>query len=287
MRRIWSVAAAVALGATGGSAEALFNVASVAVTPYETLTPSSGSFVTLLDAPDQENFYLVPSQTGEGKVSVTLDPSTWSTDRNNIMSTTWLALDRLGPRGHSGTAPYGEGWFGTGTVAPSTTVHLPEWNGALTGVNAGSALAANGALGDPVNGDGLSPGFVADNAGFAWFAPETENYSAPSAPTVINAQLLDSLFIGHFVLTDLNADVVGGDLYITFQNDTPGPEAGQSYYFPLDGSLGAYDYRIVTERTTVTNDLGMFTAVDMYLVPSPASLAPLLGVALGARRRRR
>ena len=209
------------------------------------------------------------------------------------MASTWLALDPQGPRGQDASLAYGTGWAAAATTPSGQTVHFPSWNHSLVISDAG--LAVNGTLGDPVDGDGLSPGFVGGVAGFAWSPGPEANFEATSQPTLINDRFIDSLFLGHFVLTDPDAEIVGADLLVTLITGNP-INPSLNARIPLDGSPGLavpesfepYPIRhhIEYERTTFTNSLGTFTALDMYLVPAPAALPAVLAAALPFRPRR-
>ena len=253
------------------------------------ITPSSGAFVTQNAAPDEENLYLVGSDSASGKLLVDNGAGTWKNNLDALMASTWLSVDRFGPNGQDGAAAYGTGWYGTAPTLPpgSPLVHVPGGERSI----GGPGLVANGLNGDPVNGDGRSPGFFADASGFAWW--NDHGTATESAGSFINAQRFSSIFIGHFVLTDPNATLLGEDLLAFFWPHTPQPDAGEVYNIPLDGSLGStldgsatVPYWLEYERTTFTNSLGTFTALDMYLVPAPAAVLPLLALAPLARRRR-
>lgn len=292
MRITLAVAAALSACATHAHG-AYFEINQMAVFDradgMASLTPSSGSFVTQYALPDGENAFLAGDEAGLGRCMVRNDAATWKTSLDDIMASTWLTVDRFGPRGHDGSAAYGTGWYEQKPTLPagSPPVSVPEGSRSI----GGPGLVANGNNGDPVNGDGLSPGFFATEAGFAWWH-ELGEFS-PSGPSVINGVRKQSLFIGHFVLSDPNATLVGNPLLAFFWPTSPGPEADGIYDIPLDGSRGfdpasgtTVPFWLEYERITFTNSLGTFTALDMYLVPAPGVGASLLCLLALARRRR-
>lgn len=246
------------------------------------LEPSSGSFVTQTAFPDGEGTSLVSGFT------VRRDGAAWRTDFDQTMASTWLAVDRWGPRGRDGNGAYGRGWFET-VNTPSGPLSVPEGNFGI----GGPGLAINGNNGDPVNGDGLSPGFYANSGGFAWH-DDLDTPETPSDRSIINGLSRQSVFVGHFVLSDPNATLVGSDLFAFFTATSPDNQEYAVYTIPLDGSLGRdsdsgdeVPFWLEYERVTFTNSLGTFTALDMYLVPSPA-VSAFVGVAcLPLVRRRR
>lgn len=256
-----------------------FVLASAAVVPNGILVPSSGYFVTQHASPGMENAYLETQYFSGGifighNIAPTLGTDVWRFELDNLMASTWLALDPYGPKGLDGTASYGQGWYGFQSAPPrngqpATNVHHPAFNSILG--TEGAGLAVNGLYGDPVDGDGLSIGFFGDRAGFAWSAGIENSFDAFSESSVLLGAEQDSLFLGHFVLSDPGATIIGDDLLVSFRRSSPGPEAGKLVRLPLDGSpyaIAGVTLQLSFERTTFTNSLGTFTALDMYLVSS-------------------
>ncbi len=262
-----------------------FEILSSAVIPDASITPSSGSFVTQDAVPGGEGVSLVDG------VRVRTDPAAWIAGLDVTMASTWLTHDRWGPKGRDGTATYGQGWFETAT-GPAGTARVPEAEHSL----GGPGLAINGNDGDPVDGDGLSPGFFAASGGFLWDR-EPGDFTR-SDRSIINGQPMQSIFLGHFVLSDPDATLVGERLLIGMEPIVPNTYPG--IFVPLDGSRGVdllnsnpittgdeVPFWIEYERVTFTNALGTFTALDMYLVPAPSALAfPALALVPLLRRRR-
>lgn len=285
MRPHHALAGATALIALAGSTHAAnFTVVTAAVLNDNSITPSAGSFRTQLPQPNAENAFLT-----SGNITVLNDRITWRDNLDQLMASTWLDLDPLGPAGVDGNATYGTGWSRTLTdPAGNNPVNVPAANASIGDFG----LAVNGANGDTVNGDGLSPGFFADPSGFGWSAPIEDDFEVNSAFSQVNARGIESIHAGHFVLTDPNASLVGGDLLVVLDAN-----AGY-FYLPLDGGfgneihpitkeiLGPTLFRLEYERTTFTNSLGTFTALDMYIVPAPATALAPLAVIPAFRRRR-
>lgn len=243
---------------------------------------NSGYFVTQLAAPNHENAYL-----DQHNVSVTPALPVWRNEFDFVMTSTWLAVDPFGPKGRLGNEPYGTGWA-TYATGPRGTLHAPTYTFSLAAKDGG--LAVNGQLGDPVNGDGLALGFFGGRSGFAWGPSEKDSFQAHSLFSVVNGRSVDSLFIGHFVLSEPTDTLLGLPLVVGFSNRSPGPEASTLNLLPLDGAPGRQitwtnpittgeeiPFHIESERTTFTNSLGTFTAIDIYIVstgPYPISVAP-------------
>ena len=250
------------------------------------ITASSGAFVTQFPEPDLENAYL-----NQYNIAVTPDAVVWRQELDFVMTSTWLAVDPFGPKGRLGTDPYGRGWA-TYVSGPAGTTHAPTFTFSLSGHDAG--LAVNGTLGDPVNGDGLAAGFVGGLAGIAWGPSERDGFQAHSLLSNVNGRQVDSLFVGHFVMSDPNARLVALPLIVGFSGRSPGAEATTVNFVPIDGTPGRQltdtspitlgdeiPYHIESERTTFTNSLGNFTAIDLYLVstgPYPVTVTPPPGV---------
>jgi hypothetical protein len=283
------LATIVVVPLVGTHAVASFSLRAASVINEESITPSAGSFITQQPSPGQEGAGLT-----DGWVSVKTDHDTWFNDFDTLMASTWLAVDPYGPKGVNGTDAYGTGWSGVKTDDDGhDPIHIPTFNSVLTTPTGG--LAVNGQNGDPVDGDGRSPGFVGGSSGFAWGAGVEDAFNAFSGTSSVNGAMVDSVFLGHFVLTDPNAILVGADLLLTI-NYIPHLRA------PLDGGI-LYDHhdpgstwplRIEYERTTFSNSLGTFTALDMYLVqdgfrflPAPGTGALALLAPLTILRRRR
>ncbi len=289
MQGIRSIAVGAGLCCVAGTASA-FEIGLVAVfgaqvTPTARLVPSSGSFVMQYAQPGLEDAFLNPDG-----YTVSTSGAVWRNTLDDVMSSTWVALDRYGPRGQDGTAAYGAGWFGE-TSGPGGTVARPEWNSSAAGPDSG--FAVNGRLGDPVDGDGLSPGFFDSLGGSAWYASVETLFRAPSAVSMVNGRMIDSVFIGHFVMSDPGATLAGDPLFVQLFDDD---DTRLQFRLPLDGSepteifIGEeIPYRLELERSTFTNPLGTFTAIDAHIVEIPTPPAAALfavGIAAGARRRR-
>lgn len=285
MRAIHVAASAVLVVSASALADP-FTLSTVFVRPDNQgwIEPSSGSFVTQLPLVDMEDAYV-----DERRIAVLPHPSLWSGEFDYVMTSTWLAVDPYGPYGRTGADPYGTGWA-TYFDTPSGVVHAPTYAFSLGGTVSG--LAVNGLLGDPVNGDGLSPGFVGGVAGFAWGPSKDDSFQARSLFSYVNGRGVDSSFVGHFVLSDPTATLAGPALIVAFSRVSPGPEAATLNALPLDGSAGRVvrsatsgsislgaevPIHLESERTTFTNSLGTFTAIDLYIVstgPYPTIVAP-------------
>jgi hypothetical protein len=275
-------AVAAPLVVCAGAAAESFSTRSVAVDVGATLRPSAGSFLSGEPVPGQEDLYLSP-----GQPLVTRSATLWGDFRDSVMASTWFARDRFGPSGPDGSAVYGEGFFGSVTGRPGgPAIVATEPIGTYVGTP-DSGLAVNGQNGDPVDGDGLSPGFNGGVAGFGYsgIPGDVDMFSAPS---LLGGEIRQSLFVAHLVLSDPTATLVGDDLII-------GIRGVGGLRFPLDGgaAYGVDDtgvfpgFRLVQERVTFTNSLGTFTAIDLYIVPAPGGVGAIaLGLAAGARRRR-
>ncbi len=277
-----SAVVACALVCPPAAHAARFNLVTAAVTTDHSVVPSSGAFLTQFAQPGLENFF-VPND-----LIVTDGPIDWRDSLDEIMTSSWVAMDRLGPKGADGAAAYGTGWKGTKPLLSGGSVHLPEATFRFR--DSPDGFLANGQGGD-IDGDGLSIGLFGGDLGAQWTAGTPQGLL--SLPTRINGVTRHSMFVGHFALSDPDAVLVGEDLLVGFDPTSPGPEAGRQYRVPLDGTRGAdritgdtVPFRLEYERVTFTNSLGTFTALDMYLVPAPAAAAPLLlGVGLPRRRR--
>lgn len=270
---------------TLGSTAAAYDVLPVSIVPDAVLQPSSGNFITQLAAPGQEGLYLTASN-----VLVTTARPDWRDSRDAIMTSTWFTMDPYGPNGFDGGATYGTGWARAAFGLPpgSPPVNVPMYEHVLSTPDSG--LAINGNNGDPVNGDGLSPGFAGGIAGFQWGAGIDFSFRAAAEDSVVNGEFVESMYLGHFVLSDPTAHLVGDDML--FRVEFNGIDS-ELFLLPLDGTQVSIDFdgdersfRLEYERTTFTNSLGTFTALDMYLVPTPASTIPLLALLPALRRRR-
>jgi hypothetical protein len=275
MRTTPIAAGAVLVLATGAIADP-FTLSSIGLLfgDQGVIRPSQGSFITQLAEPDYENAYLLANN-----IAVTPDPTIWRNEPVLVMTSTWLAVDPYGPKGRLGTDAYGTGWA-TYKNGPAGITHAPTFTFSIAADDAG--LAVNGTLGDPVNGDGLSPGFVAGHAGFGWGPSEHDGFQARSLFSSVNGREVDSLFVGHLVLSDPGADLASTRLMVAFSGGSPGAEAGTVNRMDIDGSPGEMlsgggvptgveiPFHIESERTTFTNALGTFTAIDLYLVSTGA-----------------
>ena len=269
-----------------------FKFSGAAVRPDLSIRPSSGKFITQAPAPGQEGAFMNDTHT-----AIRNDRPTWRDNLDTLMASTWLAQDPYGPFGQDGTASYGEGWFTvlSGPSGAGTPVHVPTYNYSLA--TSTSGLAVNGERGD-IDGDGLSPGFDGGSAGFTWEPGPDFGLQGYSERSLVNNRMTHSVFLGHFVLENPDATLIGDDIYIFAVG--PNLQEDATIVAPLDGRMGRQvvdtypftlgdkvPYWLEYERTSFTNSLGTFTALDMYLVPAPATLLPLLALAPVARRRPR
>jgi hypothetical protein len=247
MRTAFAASAVLALAGSSYG----FIVNSLAIQPNASIAPSSGSFLN-----SYAGFYL-----GAGKGIVTGDGNFWSSQRSYIEGTSWLAIDRAGGAdGFSGSASYGK----AGVV-----FNVPEFNLG----NGVELFAGVGGTDVGLLDDGSA--FLGGASGYAWSAPASAGFQAPSSVSAVNGEDVDSVFIANLVLSEPGATLVGEDLFAKID--------GQDVFLPLDGSPGTFGYQLAFE-----NNRQLQGQVEVFIVIPTPGAAGLLGVAgLAAIRRRR
>lgn len=193
-----------------------FVVWQVGIQPNQSITPSMGGFVNALSD-------YVHSSAG----LVTNNGDVWSTYNTTIHATTWLALDRWGGGGNF----YGLTTDPSGSAGP---LPCPEWAGTYGNTLGGPGLGSA----DP------APAITAGDGGMVWFAGDAAGFMAPSAISPVNGVGVDSVFIGQFMLTDVNAVLTGADLVVSIDD--------ANEFLPLNGSSSADGYAIRYEEEVVS-----------------------------------
>lgn len=210
------------------------------------------------------------------QLMVTGAPADWSNNRAAIMGSSWFGIDPNSPGAWSG-----------GTSAANAR---PLWTN-IAANNAGQGFTANLRIGNvvlPGNGDGdsLVSAITTDFAGWG-FAPQRLDGNVNGAAgngaisTVASGSgdagidSIESVFIGHFTLTDGQASLQG-EINISLVG--AGPADGFDLNF--DGTA-QYGVGLVQVRNG--------NSIDVYVaeIPAPGALAAfgLAGLA-GIRRRR-
>lgn len=264
-----TAAVALALAAASSAPAADFVIRGMLLLPDAVIQPSAGSFIVGVPEPDAEGSLL------QANTTVYNDPISWIEDFDHLVASSWLAMDAYGPKGLDGTAPYATGWNGFAMHPAGASAHVPAWTEALL-TKPNSGFAVNGMNGDPVNGDGLSPRIYAGPAGLAIYSSIDDSFESFSAYSVVNDRYVDSIFLGHFVLSNILAEIEGHAVGFTIYE---GPSSPALLKAPLDGSHAIANakptaYRIEYERLVVSTSLGDFPAIDMYLVHDPENPPP-------------
>ncbi len=272
-----SVLAASAVMALAGSSYG-FTLISVGISPGSPGVSASSGSIVVSEAYDSSAGVTVPSWSGaQLMVTGAAGASGWSGQRAAIMGSSWFGIDPRSPGAWSGGTNAANArpmWtdISADTAAGGYTLNLRIGTAVLVGGGDGNNLVSN--INAGANGMAYAPQRGALNVygGAGNGAPST--LASGSGDALIDS--VESVFVGHFTLTDANAALTG---FIAVTLDGQGP--AQGFDLPLDGSFADNGVAIVQVRNG--------TAVDVYVaeVPAPGALAAfgLAGLA-GIRRRR-
>lgn len=267
-----SVLAASAVMALAGSSYG-FTLLTIGQNAGDSISASSGSLV--VTETYASGYGYLPRWNGAQQM-VTGLAAEWTASRAAIDGSSWFGIDPVGPGGYLG-----------GTVASNKR---PLWTN-VAGNNAAQQFTANLRIGNVIavgsgDGDNLVSAITTDQAGWG-FAPQrlAGNPNGPAgngAISVLNSlsgdalvDSVESVFIGHFTLTNAQASLVGT---LAISVEGVGPADGFQLNFNGEANLG---FALAQVRRG--------SGVDVYVVeiPAPGALAAfgLAGLA-GIRRRR-
>lgn len=238
--------------------------------PNQVVTPSSGLFAFATDVNDD------PVYSYNGWLLAATN-TTWSAERSAILASSWIGIDANG----------GPGNWSLGTGAANRPAYS-ETNGnanypslqiggpGFTGVTGGTAAALEGG---PA-GWGYAPQRPTGGTPMPGVLSTTNDL--PEDIFGNDIDLLQSVYVGHFALTEQDAFLVGAMEMVPQTNDGDPIGPIEGFVLDLDGSLN-YGFRLAQVR-------GPGNTIDLYVVegiPTPGALAAIgLGAAVGIRRRR-
>jgi hypothetical protein len=269
-----SVLAASAVMALAGSSYG-FTLLTIGQSAGSTgLNASSGSIV-VAEVYDSSYASWSPTWSGD-QLMVTGAPADWQNNRAAIMGSSWFGIDPKSPNSWSGGTSAANArplWtnVAANNLAQGFTANLRIGTVVLTDGGDGDQLVSN--VGTDFAGWGFAPQRLAGNVNGPAGNGAISTLNSGSGDATIDS--VESVFIGHFTLTDPGAVLEG---FINISLEGAGPNDGFDLNLNGEVQFGVGLYQVRNGN-----------AIDVYVaeIPAPGALAAfgLAGLA-GIRRRR-